>query len=341
MHQMSKKERNTLEIALIIVCVGLACLLYAMQGYKMVILNLFFLPVALGAFFLGRYRAGVLALFCVVSASAVTMFRLVDLSPAVSPLVIALAVTVWAAVLALTAMLVGSLSDDRMAKVEELHEAYVGVIEVLSQYLQSAHPRLKAKSIRIAELSQQVAAAMRLSPRQIDDIRVAALLYDMGNIEVTTKIIRRAVGTLEEELHQGQQRTFQGMDLMLSLGSVLSGAIPLLLNQDQDVSESESTEEATPPSDVPIGAKIIRAVRAYIELGQDSSGEPALPLAEVFRRLRGDLAARHDKGVLDILQRVISQPDTTPSPEVDAAPSPPVDAASSPPVETEPESIAT
>ena len=42
----------------------------------------------------------------------------------------------------MTALLVGSLSDERKAKVRELHEAYVGVVEVLSKYLQSANPRI-------------------------------------------------------------------------------------------------------------------------------------------------------------------------------------------------------
>ena len=41
--------------------------------------------------------------------------------------------------------------------VEELHEAYVGVVSVLATYLQSANPNAKARSTRVAELSQAVA----------------------------------------------------------------------------------------------------------------------------------------------------------------------------------------
>ena len=52
------------EVFLIVVSIGLSCLMYKIDGYKMVVLNLFFLPTVLSAFFLGRYRAGVLALFC-------------------------------------------------------------------------------------------------------------------------------------------------------------------------------------------------------------------------------------------------------------------------------------
>jgi len=306
MSPISAKDRRVLEITLILVCVALACLLLVMPGYKIVIFNLFFLPVVLGAFFLGRYQAGVLAVLCVVCASGVTAATLTEFTAVASPTVIALAVALWAAVLAMVALLVGTLSDDRLKKMKELHEAYVGVVEVLSQYLQSAHPRLKARSIRVAELSQQVAMAMKFSPRQIDDIRVAALLYDVGNIEVTTKVIRRAVSSFEGETDTGAKHTFQGLDLMLSLGSVLSGAVPLLLNQNDDVAGYGPDEAAETLADIPPGAQIIRAVRAYVALVCDDAGGPALTHGEIFTRLRTEQLEGCDPGVLDALEAVVA-----------------------------------
>jgi len=300
MVETSSKERRTLEIVLILVCIGLACLLHSVQGYKIAVLNLFFLPVVLGAFFLGRYRGGILALFSAIAAALVTAYNLPAMTSSASPLVLTLAVTVWAAALGLTGMLVGTLSDDRAAKNRELHEAYVGVVEVLSQYLQSAHPRLKARSIQVAELSQQVAVAMQLSPRQIDDIRVAALLYDMGNIEVTTKVIRRAVATFEDDTDQSRQRTFQGLDLMLSLGSVLSGAVPLLLNQDEELA-ARNADGPNRGGETPIGAKIIRVVRAYVTLLSDGAGRTR---QEVIQSLR---TSDHDAGIVELLERVVTR----------------------------------
>ncbi|HUG92737.1 MAG TPA: hypothetical protein VML55_17990, partial [Planctomycetaceae bacterium] len=166
----SSKVQRTLEIALIVVSVGLVCLLYRAAESRLVVLNLFYLPIVLAAFFLGRYRAGVLALFSVVGVVVVAALDLGDFTTPGSPLAVGLSLLVWAAVLGLTALLVGTLSDERSAKLSELHEAYVGVVEVLSRYLQSANPQLKARSLRVAELSQRVASEMRLSTREIDDI---------------------------------------------------------------------------------------------------------------------------------------------------------------------------
>ena len=69
-------EQRILEVALIVICVALSFLLYRVGPYRMVVLNLFYLPIVLAAFYLGRYIAGVLALLCVVSASVVTALDL-------------------------------------------------------------------------------------------------------------------------------------------------------------------------------------------------------------------------------------------------------------------------
>jgi HD-GYP domain-containing protein (c-di-GMP phosphodiesterase class II) len=271
----------------------------------MVILNLFFLPVVLAGFFLGRYRAGILALFCVLCASVATILRLNDVTMGASPLVIAMAVAVWGAVLGLAALLVGTLSDDRTSKLKELHEAYVGVVQVLSHYLQSANPGLRAQSTRVAELSQDLAAEMNLSPRQIDDIRVASLLYDMGNIEITTRVIRKAVDNFEDRMPETNQHTFHGMDLMLSLGSVLRGAIPLLLNQEQSASERQLVGESGAPVEIPIGARIIMAARDYHNLSLQQPDGSHLTSAEIVSEMRQNRNGNYDSQVLNSLERAI------------------------------------
>ena len=97
---MSRKtsiQERFLEIALILVCVALCVLLHQIGAYRMVVLNLFYLPVVLAAFFMGRYQAGVLAVFSVILAAVVMALDLGNISTYSSPVVIGLALTTWAA----------------------------------------------------------------------------------------------------------------------------------------------------------------------------------------------------------------------------------------------------
>lgn len=305
MNRQSTRERVIFEVMLIVVTIGMTYLLFRMGGYKMVVLNLFYLPIVLSGYYLGRTSAGILALFSVLAVAIASTLSSTGLAAYSSPIMVGLALTVWAASLGLTAILVGTLCDERAKTVEELHAAYVGVVEVLSRYLQSANPRGKARSTRIAELSQAAAEEMRLSRKAIDDVRVGALLYDLGNVEITTQLLSKAVDTLEANPQKADKYTFSGMDLVHSLGSVLSGAFPLLLNQDDAARECLTSEEDRAAGDIPLGAKIIQAVRAYDALVSGDSGGLAMTHQEALQELRKDIACGFDPEVLDAIERCI------------------------------------
>ena len=305
----SDHVERTLEIILVLIVVALSCLLANVPGYKMVVLNLFYLPIVLAAFFLGRYRGGILALFAAISASAVAVLDLSNFVTSMSPLVIGLALTIWGAVLGLTAILVGTLSDERSAKIEELHESYVGVVEDLSKYLQSANQTLKDRSKRICDLSRKVGQELRLSEKEIDDICVAALLQDMESIEITAKVIRKAIDDLGDGDRESTQHTFHGTDLVESLGTVLRGAFPLLVSQSGSTAPEFLTGQAARPNEAPIGAQVIRVVRAYDALMHESAS-PFGGTQEIFDELRSDVDANHHPVILHALERVVATSDS-------------------------------
>ena len=301
MLQQDRKAQHTLEISLILVAVGLTCLLYETTGYGVTVLNLFFLPIVLAGFFLGRYRAGVLALLCGLAVAGVVMLDTQNFAVFLSPIAVALLLTIWGAVLGLTAMLVGTLSDECGVRSIEAREAHVGVVEVLARYLQSGNPLLQSRAMRMAELSEEVAWATRLSEKEVDDIRVAALLMDIENIEITSRVIRKAVGALEDEK---EQNTFAGSELVQSLGNVLTSAFPLLLNQVEAGDVAEVGTDAQP-----LGARILRTVRAYDDLVHNSWGGKLVDTQEAIDELKSDIDADHHPAVLHALEKVLTSRD--------------------------------
>jgi len=302
----AKSDRNqelTLEIMLVLVTAAISCLLYHTEAMKIVVLNLFYLPIVMAGFFLGRYRAGVLALLAVVTATIVICVDFTGFGTLNSPIAIGLSVTLWGSVLGLTALLVGTLCDDRDARRVEAHEAQVGVVEVLSRYLQSANPVLESRAKRVASLSEEVARKMRLSAKEIDDIRVAALLMDMENIEITARVIRKAVGAMEDD-SAAKQRTFHGTELVQSLGTVLTGAFPLLLNTSEEAAAAQGHS-------VPFGARIIRTVRAYEAMECDPWQHGDRTPESFIDELQTGIDCDHHPAVLHALRLVVTGRDST------------------------------
>jgi hypothetical protein len=271
----------------------------------MVVLHLFYLPVVLAAFFLGRYRAGVLALLCAIGAAAVLALDVNTMVAAENfPLVMWLTLAIWSGVLGLASILTGTLSDERTAKITELHDAYVGVVEVLSRYLNSANPNANDQATKVSLLSQKVAVRMGLPDKEADNIRVAALLQDINDIEVTARVIRKAVGDLKHSARANTtEHTFPGSDLVCSLGAVLTGAWPLLLDQHDCLGQAEQETNGLGPATAAVGASIIQTVNRYVALlGRESN---ITNPREAIDALKDDSEGDHSQAVVRALEWVV------------------------------------
>ena len=156
-------------------------------------------------------------------------------------------------------------------------------------------------------MSQQVAEEMRLTQKDVDDVRVGALLHDLGNVEITTQLLTKAMGTLESEQAGHRSYTFCGSELVQSLGTVLRGAVPLLLTQDEALNEGIGTTDENSLNDEPKGAKIIRAVRAFESMASVGTGKAERTAGETVRELRKDVSGGYDPDVLDAIERVTRQ----------------------------------
>lgn len=289
-------KEHFLEVMLTMTVFGCSSLLTMLPAAKVAVLNLYFLPIVLAGFFLGRYRAGALALLSAITAAMLISGEVNGFATTNSPVIVSLTITVWAAVLGLTAIVVGTLKDDLIDKAAEAREAQGGVVEILSRYLQSVNPQLEHRTQRVARLCEQVATKLRLEPRETDNIRVAAVLADMENVEITARIVKRAIGELKSEGEQ--QRTVSGPELVRSLGEVLQGAFPLV---------APSMSHSTDGDATPFGSRIIQVVRAYCRIQEETNDSPEYVIAELMT----DIGATYHPAVLHALSEVVGATSTT------------------------------
>lgn len=305
MDTQQRVPKRVLDSMLIAVVLGMTTLFYLLGEHKLVALHLFFLPVVLCGYYLGRGYAGLLALFSALAVSIAATLDSRGVAALDSPVMIGLALTVWAAALGLSAILIGTLCDQRARTVNELHKAYVGVVDVLSTYLQSANPGARDRSQRIVDLSQRVAFELKLPRKQMDDIRVAALLHDLEDVEITTQMISKAVHTLDSGSNHAASHTFLGTELVQSLSGVLDSALPLIVSQSHAASECWSTVEQEDGDNAPIGARVIAAVRAYDALIDRADGQEARDPASAVAEMRG-LHCDSNDDVINALEHVVA-----------------------------------
>jgi len=190
---------------------------------KSIVLNFYYLPVLASGYFLGR-RLGVLtAVFSVlmVAISALIFpngfFGKQDLFKSVAQILS------WGGFLILSSIAVGTLYEQNERRMKDLKNAYIGILEILSKYLESTDRYTKGHSVRVSELAMEIGIAMELPRTEVENVRVAGLLHDIGKVEISGEILRKAAELTTEERELVDEHTVKGAYLLTSVGSVLKG----------------------------------------------------------------------------------------------------------------------
>jgi len=296
-----------LELLLITVVLAMTLAAHHLLNVAPVIVHFFYLPVIIAAYYFGRSLACFIAIFSVLS---VTAFALLDparyMSSVDTPMTLIMTISAWAGFLGINALLVGTLCDQRVEQLRELRQAHMGIIEILSKYLQAADGYTKTHSMRVADLSEAIASEMGLQQAEIEDVRVGALLHDIGKVEISTRLIQKAAGLDETEKQEMDSHTVRGADLVRSLGSILDGAVPTILHHHDHYAETSKTE-GLHGEDIPLGARVVAVADAYDAIVTDRPYRRGRTPQEALAIIHEGSGSQFDPEVVDAFERVMAR----------------------------------
>lgn len=241
------------EMVLVLVLVGSLFFINYFVVHKFAFLLFYFIPVLLAGFYLSARHAVMTA---VLSSGFVVYFTLLD------PFGVSAAndtfafwnLLIWACFLTLTGALVGQLQEKNKLHAGQLRDAYLGIIQILVKYLETADQYTKSHSERVAAVCSVLARRLGLAAAEVQNVWSAALLHDIGKIEVI-ELIRKEAALTDEEKAQIDQHTELGAQLILTTGTVLNDVIPLILDHHTRYEDGGDS--------VPLGARIIAVADTY------------------------------------------------------------------------------
>jgi hypothetical protein len=167
------------ERTFVLLLVGAMLGIHAVVEQKFAFLSFYYLPMILAGFYGGRRFAALSGLFI---ASLVFFYQLVqglDMLPGLYRGAL-LTLAPWAGFLILTGYVVGALAEQREAQLGEVKNAYMATLELLAYHIEAAEKHQLGHSTRVAELALAIAREMKLPPQDLENLRVAALLHEVG-----------------------------------------------------------------------------------------------------------------------------------------------------------------
>lgn len=146
---------------------------------KFAFLSFYYLPLILAGFYGGRRFAVASGTFVVL---LVFFFQAVEGLGMAEGFALDTLMTLvpWAGFLILTGYVVGGLAEQRAARLHDVKNAYLATLELLTFHIESAERHQQGHSKRVSDLAVAIAKELELSDQDIEDLRIAALLHEVG-----------------------------------------------------------------------------------------------------------------------------------------------------------------
>ncbi len=185
---------------------------------------------------------------------------------------------------------------------ERLRRAYLQFIGSMVSALDARDPYTAGHSHRVSEWSGRVAEAMGLEARQVEDLRVAALLHDIGKIGVPDSVLRKPGPLTREERRLIEAHPLIGRRILAEVGGFEPYLAVVELHHENW--DGNGYPYGLAREQVPLAARIVHVVDAYDAMTSDRPYRRGMRHAEALAVLERFAGSQFDPGVVGCFRRV-------------------------------------
>ncbi len=292
--QIEHVNRELLLILSVFIVAGL--LNFLVESQRM-ILGFYTLPTLGAAYLYGRRQATLTAF-----ASVLLVILMASVDPTLlfestqRPETRWLEVMIWGGTLMLTGYLMGTLYDHKNDQIREIRATYDGILVILRHFI-SKDKYTENHSYRVSVYAARIAESLGFNVERIEDVRAAALLHDIGKLEISRELLYKAARLTEAEVSEMKQHVAKGVQLLEPVGGTLRRVIPIVLAHHDKFDGSGHHPDKG--EQIPIEARILSVADVYDSLTSDRPYLKAMPPLEVRDMIAKGAGTDFDPKVVD------------------------------------------
>lgn len=173
-----------------------------------------------------------------------------------------------------------------------LQEANRDLLQVLVKAIETRDPYTSGHSLRVQAIAKSIAEEIGLRPSQMEELETAALLHDIGKIEVVYEKILQKPGDLsEQERRVIESHVDRGVEILTSLSSFNPRIIEAVRHH-HELYDGTGYPDGLTGTDIPLFARVIKVSDAIDAMLSTRPYRGALPVWKVRSELH-DFAGRH------------------------------------------------
>ncbi len=214
----------------------------------------------------------------------------------------------WAMGLGLLGLLFAVRSN--MADAQRQQEERIQTLELMAQALDARDPMTELHSQRVSNLAAQIAQALGLNSLEVERLRVAGLLHDIGKIGVPDAVLKKPAGLDPAEWAAMRRHAEVGAE-MIGRHTALRPMAPWVRYHHERWNGS-GYPSGLAGDEIPLGARIIAVADSFDTItGPRVYRRTSMTPAEAVADISAASSILYDPEVVNALRRVFGDPPLT------------------------------
>lgn len=188
---------------------------------------------------------------------------------------------------------------------ERLQEANVQMVVALAHVMESRDAYTARHSQRLVALGVRVARALGCSDEEVQDIRWAARLHDIGKVAMPDALLRKPEALTEQEWTVMRQHPLLGEEILSSVWR-LRGASKLVRHH-QETWDGTGYPDGLKGEAIPLGARILAVVDAFGAITETRPYRAAQTRAQAIAEIKRCAGTQFDPRVVAAFCAVVEQ----------------------------------
>jgi putative nucleotidyltransferase with HDIG domain len=198
--------------------------------------------------------------------------------------------------------------EEYIEKLKEAAEAnrelFLGSIRMLAAAIDEKDPYTRGHSGRVAKYSTLIGRELGLSDEDLDRLRIAALLHDVGKIGVDDRVLKKPGALTAEEFELMKQHTVKGANIMRPV-SQLKEMLPGIELHHEHMDGRGYPYGLTAPQ-IPLMARVIAVADTLDAMTTNRPYQTAMDLEPALARIKTLTGAKFDAVIVGALEAAVT-----------------------------------
>jgi HD-GYP domain-containing protein (c-di-GMP phosphodiesterase class II) len=185
---------------------------------------------------------------------------------------------------------------DLQRSVDENRDLFIGTVKALAAAIDGKDPYTRGHSERVSRFSVATAQGMGLSDAEIEQIRISALLHDVGKIGIDDSVLKKPAQLTDAELAIMKTHPQKGYKIMSQIPAMRDFLPGMYMHH--EMVNGQGYPQGLKGDEIPLMALIVSVADTFDAMTTERPYQTAMELELALTRLKSFVGTRYDARVV-------------------------------------------